>query len=295
MNIHGLAETVSSTHRQSRRRSFPRAFTLIELLVVIAIIAILASLLLPALARAKSRAITLSCLNNLKQLNVCWYSYSQDNNDLIVPNNYIEGFTPTTNGTDIDSSLSDGLSWIMDNPRTDTTAVNIQKGLLYPYNDSTAIYHCPGDRSVVVDAAGNPLPSGQLRTRSYNMSQSVNGYPEFDDWIDQSVPFFKTVISIQNPDPTRCFVFLDENEDTIMDGQFGMPTLPFWPDANQWWDMPSNRHTQGANFSFADGHAEHWKWVVPKIYLGFMPQDVPGAEEPDYTQVRSVMRLSFDN
>jgi len=38
-----------------------------------------------------------------------------------------------------------------------------------------------------------------------------------------------------------------------------MPT-DFYDGSQNWWDMPSNRHNQGANFSFADGHAEHWKW-----------------------------------
>ena len=62
-----------------------RLFTLIELLVVIAIIAILAAMLLPALSKAREKARSINCINNLRQLRTNAIMYEQDHNDILMP------------------------------------------------------------------------------------------------------------------------------------------------------------------------------------------------------------------
>jgi len=246
-------------------------FTLVELLVVIAIIAILAAMLLPSLSRAKGRALTTVCVNNLKQLNAGWHLYAADNRDLLVPNSDVAGRPP-------------GSSWCHGSGLVEANTAAIESGLLFLYSSSPLIYHCPADRSTIYDWNGMKL--AQLRNRSYNLSQSVNGEPT--SWLSLHIPSFKTYSEIHSPNPVQCLVFIDENEDTMMDPHFGMPTASYG-DTNQWWDMPSNRHDQGANLCFADGHAEHWRWIVPKV-CQVNPMPVQTAERADFDRVRSTVR-----
>ena len=263
------------------------AFTLIELLVVIATIAILAALLLPALSRAKMTAQSIACLSNLKQLQLCFHLYGVDNDDFFVPNNSVAIIGVTNTNVR-------GLSWLPDvNAATEMDPSNIVSGLLFKYNTSLPIYHCPADNSTLETPDGQPLP--QPRWRSYNMSQSVNGYPQGDPEYYQVIPAWTKFTEVRHPVPGELFVLIDENSDTQVDAEFGNPPVGspyFWQ--NVWWDMPSDRHNLGANLSFADGHVEHWKWHVPKIFYDWV-QPVPPEEMPDYQCIQGAMRQLTDN
>ena len=236
------------------RAGFNRAaFTLIELLVVIAIIAILAALLLPVLSAAKAKAQSISCLNNLKQLQLCWTMYADDNTDRMAHNwpMSAEGWI---------------TGWMAGSPQafdqTDITA-----GTLYPYNKSLDIYRCPAARQLPAEIRSAPgAQSKGAIVRNYSMSGRMGGADTSDaqqynvadtsSILGPNYPQFKRVGDISQPPVSQAIVFVDESINTIDDGFFAVQLTSIWQNS------PTARHSQGGQFSFADGHAERWHWRV---------------------------------
>jgi prepilin-type N-terminal cleavage/methylation domain-containing protein/prepilin-type processing-associated H-X9-DG protein len=230
-------------------------FTLIELLVVIAIIAILMSILMPTLNRAREQGRRAACFSNLKQLQLAWSLYADENDEKIVNGEAYDGLDgrapmPTTGrhpreqwwtGDDVAAGYMQGEKLTQE-----LQLMAIRAGALYPYTKNVKLYRCPtGIR-------------GEMRT--YSIVDSMNGYCRDGTFkgdvgakVDRTVLWIKRRTEISVPVPAYRMVFLDEGR--VTPDSYATHYI-----VERWWDPPHVRHGEGTNVSFADGHSDYWKW-----------------------------------
>ena len=221
-----------------------KAFTLVELLVVIAIIAVLMAILMPALKLAKEQGKRAVCLSNLKQLMLAWILYADENDGMIVRGDTEE----YNNKRDSANKLvhENEWAWVLRDWHRGDVSLEDQKiavlnGALFPYAKNIKLYKCP------------VAYGGEWRT--YSVIDAMNA-----TWLDApEAMMIKKRNKIKAPGE-RC-VFIDDSGATPMGAWSVHYTRP------SWWDEPPLRHGNGANWSFADGHSEYWKWKNPNTRL----------------------------
>ncbi|HEX3800103.1 MAG TPA: prepilin-type N-terminal cleavage/methylation domain-containing protein [Verrucomicrobiae bacterium] len=262
--------------QQTRRQT---GFTLIELLVVIAIIAILASLLLPALTQAKQRAQGISCVSNMKQLQLAHILYQGDNMDSFPWNAAITAGDSGSTYIGIKPSDPNWVAGIIDAPENNAPNSNpfgaetnqyllgtlgdlvpkigYTHGSIGPYAKNAGVYHCPADKFV------DPF-AHTLRVRSCSMNNFVGTSPKQISsgppaWLGGgSFTEFQKLSDFTSMSASDCICFLDENPRSLNDGFFEVD--PSNPNSGGV-DKPAVNHGNSSSFSYIDGHAKLQKWT----------------------------------
>jgi len=209
----------------------------------------------------RERAKRAVCLANLRQLTLAWTQYADDNDDKIVcgDTGEYDNYNPYGN-----NYHRGEIPWVLKD--WFTTDMNVKRdailnGALFPYCKDVKLYKCPAD------------VRGQLR--SYIAVDAMN----CKGWPHMGAVMIKTKSEIRWP--AKRFVFVDYG------GALAIGGWTCYVKEDRWWDPPPIRHSEGTNFSFADGHSEYWQWQDLRTlgYVKPVPPLQPGNIDIRRTQI----------
>jgi hypothetical protein len=267
-------------------------FALNDLTAALAAVLLLLLVVVASAAATRNAARGAICLSNQAALVRAWKLYALDNDRKLVGN--LDGGAVMAGSN---SNATWVLGWLdfsggltvanLPGPSNTNTALLTLYSPLAPYLGRVAsVFKCPADTSLSFGTRGAP------RVRSVSM----NGYVGA-----RSAPWnagyrqMTTMDAIHPSTPAETFVFIEEREDSINDGWFIVDMSGFDPPnpgAHRLVDFPADWHDRGLYLSFADGHAEYWRWQDPRtmprhrrgsgIVLG-----VASPNNPDVTRLQA--------
>jgi prepilin-type N-terminal cleavage/methylation domain-containing protein/prepilin-type processing-associated H-X9-DG protein len=270
-----------------------KAFTLIELLVVIAIIAILAAMILPALAAAKRKAQTVSCLSNMRQWGLALQVYASDESDFI-PRDGTYGAGTSSDGqyacdtgfTSGQGSPLDPVAWFNALPPTvgerplsyyySLPGGNVLKKFPVPGNDVGRIWVCPSAQLAPADPSlfgGSAISGGGAGLFTYIMDLDFKLKSAIKNGVQGNSLLWPNMPKLSTLHHASAQVFLAEQAYSptletydnsgggiTIGGNTSTQNLRNGINPAQRWSVFAQRHSKGGNIAFTDGHSAYFKW-----------------------------------
>ena len=245
------------------KNSSSRRFTLVELLAVISVILVLVAMFMPAFSLAMAQARKIFCGNNMRTLSLAWTTYSSDNSG------YLANATANPYGNPPPPTPTAWACNVTVNPATkDDRRAALVQGSLWPYVNNYDAYHCP-------DHPFNRTPQELVRTYSINNFtggwETPGGCPSSNTGYDNAPAsgHVNRIGSIYNPAKTFVFLEDDDSRGDLCGGfVIGMGANSWnWTDPMGRWHGSRTSDKTGTMFSFADGHAELWRWQDARTQL----------------------------